>query len=131
MRKLNTSDVFKMARIIKKAKVAEAIEQIFTSSRENPIIIKEDDSEEVKSEKKREIERKKEAAGFRTIMTIFESCSTEELENMLYQFLGGITEKNPEDVSKQSLEATINDIKQIVKENNIADFFKQADQLTK
>ena len=130
MRKINTSDVFKMARIIKQANVKSAMAEIFNSTRENKIEILEGDSDEEKAEKLKKIERKKENAGFQAIMTIFESCCTEELEEMLYQFLAGITEKRSEDIATQSLETTIEEVKTIVKENNIFDFFSQADQLT-
>lgn len=131
MRKLITSDVFKMARIIKAAQVKDAIADIFESTKGVNAGILETDSEEVKEEKRKALADKQEAAGFEAIMTVFEACSTEKLENMLYELFGGITEKKPEDIARQSLETTIADIKTIVKENNIVNFFKQAGQLTK
>ena len=131
MRKLITSDVFKMARIIKEAGVKNAIAEIFKETRNTNIVIEENDSEAVKKAKTEAINKKQEEAGFEAIMTIFESCSTEKLEKMLYEFLGGISEKKSDEVAGQTLEATIEDIKTIVSENNIVNFFKQADQLTK
>ena len=114
MRKLITSDVFKMSRIIKEAKVKDAIMEIF-------------------KEKKKDgaLEEQQEEKGFEAIMTVLEACSTEKTEKMLYDFLGGIAEKDADKIANQSLEATIEDIKAIVTENNIFNFFKQAGQLTK
>ena len=120
-----------MARIIKEAGVKNAIAEIFKETRNTNIVIEENDSEAVKKAKTEAINKKQEEAGFEAIMTIFESCSTEKLEKMLYEFLGGISEKKSDEVAGQTLEATIEDIKTIVSENNIVNFFKQADQLTK
>jgi len=131
MRKLITSDVFKMARIIKAAQVKDAISDIFASTKGINSGILETDSEEIKEEKRKALEEKQEAAGFEAIMTVFEACSTEKLENMLYDLIGGISEKDVDTVAKQTLEVTITDIKTIVSENNIANFFKSASQLTK
>lgn len=131
MRKLITSDVFKMARIIKAAQVKDAIAEIFESTKGVDSGILEGDSDEVKEAKRKALADKQEAAGFEAIMTIFEACSTEKLEKMLYDLLAGVTEKTADDIGGQSLEATIADIKTIVEENNIANFFKSAGQLTK
>ena len=131
MRKLITSDVFKAARIIKEAKVKDAISEIFESTKGVKISIDESDSEEVKAEKQQALAEKQEAAGFEAIMTIFEACSTPKLEGMLYELLAGICEKNADDIASQSLEVTIEEIKAIASENNIANFFKSASQLTK
>ena len=131
MRKLITSDVFKMARIIKEAKVKDAIAQIFEKTRKEKIVISESDNEEERAKKEKEIEEKKEAAGFNAIMTVFEACATEKLEKLLYDFMAGIVEKKSEEIANQSLETTISEIKEIVRENNIADFFEKAGQLTK
>lgn len=118
MRKLITSDVFKMARIIKEAKIKNAITELFKERKKKPV------GDEL-------LEEKQEEAGFEAIMMVFEACSTEKTEKMLYEFLGGVTEKEPDKVANQSLEVTIEDIKTIVSENSIFNFFKQASQLTK
>lgn len=131
MRKLITSDVFKAARIIKEAKVKDAISEIFESTKGVNISINENDSEEEKKVKLKEIANKQETAGFEAIMTIFEACSTEKLEGMLYELLAGICEKNADDIANQSLETTVEEIKTIARENNLANFFKSASQLTK
>lgn len=130
MRKIITSDVFKASRIIREAKVKDAISEIFKSTQGTKIKIDAEDSEEVKAEKKALLADAQEAAGFEAIMTVFEACSTERLEKMLYELLGGICEKTPDDIANQSLEATITDLQSIAKENNLANFFKSASRLT-
>lgn len=111
MRKIITADVFKLSRIIKTANVKETIANLVTEG------------------KKKNADE--EAIGIEAIMTVMESCSSEKLEKQMYELIAGITEKKPEEIENQSLEATITDVKQIVKENNISLFFKQASQLTK
>ena len=128
MRKLITSDVFKMARIIKEAKVKGAITEIFKSKAGIKADIKESDSEDVKEAKRKALDEEQKAAGFEAVMTVLEACSTEKLEEMFYEFFGGIVEKTPDAVRKQSLEVTIEEIKAIVENNNIANFFKLAGQ---
>lgn len=119
MRKIITTDVFKMARIMKEAKIKDAITQLF---KEKKRVSAGDDAA---------LEEVQEEAGFEAIMTVFEACSEEKTEGMLYEFLGGITEKGAENVANQSLDTTIEDVKIIVAENNIFNFFKQAGQLMK
>lgn len=130
MRKIITSDVFKASRIIREAKVKDAISEIFKSAQATKIKIEAEDSEEVKAEKKALLADAQEAAGFEAIMTVFEACSTEKLENMLYELLAGICEKKTEDIANQTLEVTMEELKIIAKENNLANFFKSASRLT-
>lgn len=131
MRKLITSDVFKMARIIKEAKVKDALAQIFKTTKKTEIKILESDSEEEKKEKTKALEEQRESAGFEAIMTVFEACSTEKLEKMLYEFMGGVCERKAEEIANQTLEETIESIKKIVEENNIGVFFEKASQSVK
>ena len=126
MRKLNLSDVFKMGRIIKAANIKTALVNIFKNVDDKDAGISEDDSEEMKEQK---LEKLRESVGLEAVMTVFEACCTEQLENMIYDFLGGVTEKETEKIATQSLGTTIEDIKTIVKENNVADFFKDAGRL--
>lgn len=120
MRKINTSDVFKMARIIKAAGAKEIIAEFFEEGKNKPVVNEKEDMSE-----------QQEKMGFEVFMAIFEVCSTEKIEKMLYELIGGITEKEPDVIASQPLEIMVADIKTIVAKNNIAAFFKQAGQLMK
>ncbi len=110
MRKINTEDVFKMARIIKNTSITGNIKEAFSKGK------KEDaDVEQI---------------GIDIFMDIVCSCADESIEKKFYDLIGGITEKKPEDIKKQSLETTIDDIKRICEENNILNFFKSAAKLS-
>lgn len=111
MRKINTQDVFKLARIMKKGKVeeniAKAVEE-FTSSKDKKI------SEKV---------------GIKIMLTLFESCGEPEVENMIYDLFGGIAEIDPEEIKTQEFSKTMEMFKAISKENDLKNFFKLAGQL--
>lgn len=126
MRKINTGDVFKMARIIKTANIRNQVVEIYSAANRP---LSDDDKEDENA--KKEIEQRKEKAGIEFVMVLLEGCSEEKMESQLYDLLAGITEKKPEDIENQSLEATISDFKQIVAENNIANFIGAANRLAK
>lgn len=110
MRKINTGDVFKMARIIKNAGIAGDIKEAFSEGK------KEDaDAEQI---------------GLDVFMDIVCSCADDSIEKKFYDLIGGITEKKPEDIEAQSLETTVEDIKRICEENNVVNFFKSAARLS-
>lgn len=112
MRRIQTGDVFKMARIIKALSIREELTKIAVDAR------KEDGSTDI------------EAVGIKAFMMVMESCADATVENKIYDLLAGITEKNVEDIKTQTLDATIHDIREIVKENDIVNFSKSAVQLT-
>lgn len=110
MRKLNTGDVFKMARILKNGNIMQNIRDAFvTGKSENA------DSQQI---------------GMDLIMNVLCSCSDTRVEDQIYELLGGVCEKKPEDIKNQSLEKTIEDIKKICEENNISNFLKSASSLS-
>lgn len=104
MRKINTADIFKMARLMKSAKLTESIKRAYTAGKE-----KDANMEEV---------------GMNAIMDIIGSCCNTETEKILYELLAGISEKTETDIMNQSLETTIADIKKICEENNIVNFLR-------
>lgn len=132
MRKINTRDVFKLARIINALQIKDVMQDMFSKGLRisRSIVIPEDASIEEKEKIQEEYEQKQEEFGVNTIFTILEKCSDVRTEEKIYDLLGGILEKKPDDVANQTLDATINDIKAIAKENNLFDFFKKASQLT-
>lgn len=105
MRNLATKDIFKISRIIKVAGCREDIKGI----------IEKFDGKDPEALGK---------ALFDILMAITES---EEAEKLIYKLLAEIMEKSEQEIESQSLKATINDLKAIAKNNNIIDFFKQAD----
>lgn len=109
MRKINTGDVFKMGRLLKKSGMMETVRNAYEEGR------KEDAD--------------KEKIGIDTFMGIVCSCSDIGTEDQIYDLLGGICEKTPTDVKEQSLEVTVGDIKRIIRENNIENFLKSASDL--
>ena len=111
MRKINTSDVFKFSRIIKKSNVKENIAKAI---------------DEIDAKNKAKITEK---AGIKVMIALFESCGESGVEPLIYDLIGGIAEINPDTIAEQSFEDTFEILKQISRENNMMNFFKQASQL--
>lgn len=109
MRKINIADVFKMARLMKNAKLTESIKKAYTDGKKEGI-----NPEEV---------------GMNAIMDIIGSCCDTGTEKNFYELLAGISEKKAEDIADQSLETTIADIKKICEENDIVNFLRSASRL--
>lgn len=110
MRKINTADVFKMARLMKHANLIEGIKRAYTAGKKDGA-----NAEEV---------------GMNAIMDIIGSCCDAGTEKEFYELLAGISEKTAEDVMNQSLDATVADVKKICEENNVANFLKSASRLS-
>lgn len=111
MRKINTSDVFKFSRIIKKSNVKENIAKAI---------------DEIDAKNKAKITEK---AGIKVMIALFESCGESGVEPLIYDLIGGIAEINPDTIAEQPFEDTFEILKQISRENNMMNFFKQASQL--
>lgn len=110
MRKIITSDVFKLARILKTANINEELAECVSSGKKKGADI--------------------EAIGIKAFFSVAEACGEPKLEAEFYDLLGGITEKDPDVVKNQSFDATIEDLKQIAKENDLKSFFSSASRLT-
>ena len=63
------------------------------------------------------------------IMTVIFACSNERQEEGIYELLGGILEKEPEEVANQPIDELKEDLKKIAAENNLLVFFRQAQTL--
>lgn len=111
MRKINTSDVFKLARILKKGKVEESISKAIG---------------EIDIKGKNKITEK---VGVKVMLALFESCGEPDVEPLIYDLFGGIAEVDPSTIATQPFEDTLEMFKEISKENNLTIFFKQASQL--
>ena len=106
MRKINTGDVFKMARLLKNGNVISIVRNAYEEGR------KEDaDGGRV---------------GMDVVMEVLASCTDAGCEAQVYDILAGICEKTEEEIKNQSLECTVGEIKKICTENNIVNFLKSA-----
>lgn len=111
MRKINTSDVFKLARILKKGNVEENIAKAIG---------------DIDAKNKAKITEK---AGIKVMLALFESCGEPEVEPLIYDLFGGIAEIDPSTIPTQPFDKTLEMFREISKENNLTNFFKQASQL--
>lgn len=111
MRKINTGDVFKLARLVNETKMTDTLKEAYLSGKKENA-----DAEEI---------------GVSAAMGILASCGSQRTEEMFYVLLAGICEKEPKDIKTQPIEETVKDIKQLVKENDIMNFFTQASRLAK
>lgn len=109
MRKINTEDVFKAARLLKNGNIMQNIRDAYAAGK-----VEGADAEEV---------------GLNAIMDILCSCSESKVETQFYDLLAGICEKKPDEIKTQSFETTIGDIKKICEENDIVNFLNAASRL--
>ena len=114
MRKIETHDVFRMARIIKAAGIKGEIEEVLAKTK------KKDDEEQ---------DSIQESVGMKIIFCIIEACSNEKLETMLYDFVAGIAEKDAETIKHMSLDALLDVFKEMAAMNNLTTFFNTAGRL--
>lgn len=115
MRKINTGDVFKMARLLKNTNVMDAVKDAYKAAK------KEDMAEDAH----------KGDAGKRGIwvdaaMKVLASCTSQQAEEQFYDLMAGICENKPEDIRNRPLDGLIEDVRRICEENNLANFLRSA-----
>ena len=69
--------------------------------------------------------------GFDLIWGLFDKATEKEGEKHLYAFLAGPFEMKPDEIRSLEFEPLWSMLEQLVKENNLADFFKRASALMK
>lgn len=111
MRKIEFQDAFTMARIIKKADIKTALAEVVKKG-----------SEKGASEKD---------IGIDVLFALVQAAGNEGMDKEIYELLGSITGLGAEAVMHQSMGDTIKQFKQIAKENNLEDFFKSVQVLTR
>lgn len=113
MRKLNIQDAFALARIIKSADIKDEIAEFA-----NRIATK-------KSESKNQDETiNTEAVGLEFVVTLITSLSNKSTEQEFYALLANIRgDITAEDVSSLSITEVLDNVKTIIKENDIKNFF--------
>ncbi len=115
MRKINTSDVCKFARIMKYSGMRERLIALFNDAKD--IKATSVDSPEVQE------------FGVKVILEIVDGLSEQKAERELYDLLGGITEKGASIIENQEFTQTIEDIKAIARENDLKSFFSQVSSM--
>lgn len=110
MRKLNIKDAFTLARIIKKADIKEEIADFA-----NRIAVKKNSKDEMVNT---------EAVGLEFVITLITSLSNKETEQEFYSLLADIRgDITADDVSELSIPEVLDNIKTIIRENDIKSFF--------
>lgn len=110
MRKLNIKDAFTLARIIKSADVKEEIADFA-----NRIAVKKHGKDETVNT---------EAVGLEFVITLLTSLSNKETEQEFYSLLADIRgDITADDVSKLSIPEVLDNVKAIIRENDIKSFF--------
>lgn len=110
MRKLNIKDAFTLARIIKKADIKEEIADFA-----NRIAVKNNGKDETVNT---------EAVGLEFVITLLTSLSNKETEQEFYSLLADIRgDITADDVSKLSIPEVLDNVKTIIRENDIKSFF--------
>ncbi len=106
MRKINTGDVFKTARLLKNTDVMDTVRDTYNA-------VKEDGAD-------------KGSIWMDAAMKVIASCTSQQAEEQLYDLMSGICENKPEDIKNRSLDDLIKDIRRICEENDVANFLRSA-----
>jgi hypothetical protein len=110
MRKLNIKDAFTLARIIKSADIKEEIADFA-----NRIAVKKHGKDETVST---------EAVGLEFVITLLTSLSNKETEQEFYSLLADVRgDITADDVSKLSIPEVLDNVKAIIRENDVKSFF--------
>lgn len=106
MRKINTQDTFKMARLIKHTSMKDVLMSYYEEGANT------------------EIDFDIEKFGMRFFFDLIDCVSDSKAEKDFYDLLAGICEKTSEEIQNQSIEDTLSDLKAIAAENNLKSFFQ-------
>lgn len=110
MRKLSIKDAFTLARIIKSADIKEEIADFA-----NRIAVKNNSKDETVNT---------EAVGLEFVITLITSLSNKETEQEFYSMLADIRgDITADEVSKLSIPEILDNVKTIIRENDIKSFF--------
>lgn len=110
MRKLETSDVFKACRLMKKFGLKEKFQAVAREA---------DTAKDIWDR------------GYDLVWDLFEAATEQQGEAEIYAFLAGPLEMTPEEVRHLHLDKLLDSLKQLAVENNLVGFFKSAARLMK
>lgn len=102
MRKIQTRDVFVLARIIKTAQVKEKLAVVLKGGKPDNEV------------------------GLDAVMVILEACGSTDVENSFYELIGGIAEMQPDSVKELPISELIDIFKKMADENDLKAFFMTA-----
>lgn len=123
MRKLQTQDVFKFARIMKSAGLKEEIRSATQKAQmAGKGLTDKEEIDKAKEEIQSEI-------GVDILIALMDSCASKDLEEKVYDLLSGVFEVGAEDVKAMSLDTLIEKVKQLAKENNLQNFMNAASRM--
>lgn len=105
MRKIQTQDVFKLARIIRLSGAKDELTEALKAST----------SSELRS-----------SAGLDLMMSLISACGNEEVENALYDLIGNIAEAKAGEIKTMDLDDLGTLLKDISEQNNLSRFFDLA-----
>lgn len=114
MRKLQTSDVFALARVIRASGARAELSKIIAE-----LTTRDDDDLNI------------EEIGITGFLTIAECASGREVEKMIYELLAGVIEIEPQDVARMGLDEIGRALRTIAEENDVKRFFKFASDMTR
>lgn len=103
MRKLNTSDVFSMARIVRASGVRNELRPLIKAAAES--------------------DRPVEDVGIDGFLCILEALAERKAESAIYEVLSGPLEMTADEVAKLPLDQLVEQLKALVAENNLKYFF--------
>ena len=115
MRKINTGDVFKMARLLKNTNVMDAVKDAYKAAKKEDAV-----------EGAHKGDAGKGGIWMDAAMKVLSSCTSQEAEEEFYDLMAGICENKPEDIRNRPLDGLIEDIRRICEENNVANFLRSA-----
>lgn len=115
MRKINTGDVFKMARLLKNANVMDAVKDAYKAAKREDV-----------SEGAHKGDAGKGGIWVDAAMKVLASCTSQQAEEQFYDLMAGICENKPEDIRNRPLDGLIEDVRRICEENNVANFLRSA-----
>lgn len=103
MRKLQTADVFAMARIIRASGVREDLREIVYNVAQKGLTV--------------------EAVGIDGVLVVLEACAEKKTEHVIYEALAGPFEVSPEEIAAMNLDDLCAKLQQMVQDNNLQSFF--------
>lgn len=107
MRNLKTSDVFSASRIIKELDLKEKIKDIALNSKN--------------------IDQR--VVGFDIVWTIIENACTKKAEALVYEFIGNLLEKTPDEIAEMNPTEMLTDLLEVANLEEWKSFFKYVSQM--
>jgi len=111
MRKLNTGDAFKLARLLRACDIVPLLQNMREEGKKPGA-----DQEKI---------------GFELLFSLLNLAADKDKENLVYDLFGGVLGVTPESVPEIPLDDMIDNIKQIAEMSNISRFFEQVSSIWK